>query len=795
MKSTRLCASLSCGALLVLAGCGSGGGSGGGSNAAVVFGSVYGLSEDNRLVTFELGSTDDLLTDRAITGLPAGENLVGIDFRPSTGELYALGSSSRLYRIDFKTAKATALGAGPFAPALVGSEFGFDFNPVADRVRVVSDTDENVRLHPDTGALASSDTTLAYDALDINSAANPNVVASAYTNNFTGGGSTTLYGIDSALDVLVRQGSPGGAPTSPNAGTLFTVGALGIDASDSLGFDVSEFGSAVACVTANAAVDTQIYGIDLGTGTATLVGTIAVRKVRDIALRPQAQPRVFAVTRDNDLVTFRPGAPGTILSTKRILGLQTGESVLGIDFRSSTGELYALGSTSRLYRVSTTNASAFEVGAAAFAPALLGVEFGVDFNPVVDRIRVVSDAEQNLRLHPDTGAVASNDSLIAYDVADPNFGANPALSAVAYSNNFTGAGSTTLYGIDEALDVLVTQGSPGGNPVNPNAGTLFTVGALGVDTTSGVGMDISVQGGVLASLTAAAATQSDLYSINATTGAATLIGSIAAADTVVDIAIEPPAAPRIYAVTADNRLVSFAPGAPNELISDDVITGLGAGENVLGIDFRPSTRELYALGSSSRVFTLKLSNGVATAVEATPFTPAVSGTSFGFDFNPSADRLRSVSNTTQNLRLHPDTAVVVATDTQVAYAVGDINFGAVPSLVGSAYDANFPSVGSTTLWGLDSNLDILVRQGSVGGTPSSPNSGELTTIGALGMDASTLVAFDIAGTGAAFASVQVVAAPSSELFTLDLTTGAATVIGSIGTLETIVAMAVQPLGP
>lgn len=679
---------------------------------------------------------------------------------------------------------------------MVGNEVGFDFNPAADRVRVVSDADENLRLHPDTGVVASSDTALAYDVADVNSAANPNVVAAAYTNNFAGSASTTLYGIDSALDVLVTQGSPGGAPTSPNAGTLFTVGALGVDASNKLGFDVSEAGSAVACVTANAGTDTQIYSINLTTGAATMLGTIAGGKVvRDIALRPQAQPRVFGVTRDNDLVTFRPGAASTILSTKRILGLQVGESVLGIDFRPSTGELYGLGSTSRLYRISTTNATAFEVGATAFTPALLGVEFGFDFNPVPDRIRVVSDAEQNLRLHPDTGAVASNDSVLAYDLADPNNGANPSLVGIAYTNNFTGAGSTTLYGIDESLDVLVTQGSPGGSPTSPNAGTLFTVGALGVDTVRAVGLDVSVQGGMLASLTASGATQSDLYSINTVTGAATLIGRIGAADLVTDIAIEPPAAPRIYAVTADNRLISFAPGAPTVLVSDDVITGLGAGENVIGIDFRPSTRELYALTSSSRVFTLKLSNGVATAVEATPFTPAVNGTDFGFDFNPSADRLRAVSNAGQNLRLHPDTGVVVATDTPLAYALGDPNFAAVPSVVGSAYDTNFSSVGSTTLWGIDSNLDILVRQGSVGGTPSSPNSGELTTVGALGIDVTNLVGFDIAGTNAAFVGALVVGATTSELFSVNLASGATTSLGSIGLSEPIVALAVQPIAP
>ena len=98
----------------------------------------------------------------------------------------------------------------------------------------------NREINPNNGTLAGTDTTLAYATGDANAAANPNLVAVAYTNSVAGTPSTTLYGIDSNLDILVRQGSPGGAPVSPNSGQLFTVGPLGVNTANDAGFDISD---------------------------------------------------------------------------------------------------------------------------------------------------------------------------------------------------------------------------------------------------------------------------------------------------------------------------------------------------------------------------------------------------------------------------------------------------------------------------------------------------------------------------------------------------------------------------
>lgn len=249
----------------------------------------------------------------------------------------------------------------------------------------------------------------------------------------------------------------------------------------------------------------------------------------------------FALTTGNRLLRFNTALPGKLTSSVAVGGLQRGESLLAIDLRPANGQLYGLGSSSRLYTIDAATGIATQVGSAAFAVPLSGTEFGFDFNPTVDRIRIVSDTGQNLRVNPDTGAVVDTDAnapgtqadgALAYAPSpEPNNGQTPRVSGAAYTNNFAGATSTTLYDIDYGLDVLVTQ-----NP--PNAGTLNTVGTLGVDASRLVGFDIAGNGGTaFAALTTPTDTVSRLYSIDLSTGAATPIGDFGSAELVRDLAV------------------------------------------------------------------------------------------------------------------------------------------------------------------------------------------------------------------------------------------------------------------
>lgn len=227
---------------------------------------VYGVTNSNNLVTWDSGDSTDLLSGVAISGLMQNEQVRGIDFRPASGQMYAVGSFNNLYTVDTNTGAATQVGSGPFAPGANGSSFGFDFNPTIDRIRYVSDANQNLVLNPNDGS-ATLVTDLFYGMGDVNEGMDPNVVGSAYTNSFMGSSSTQLYGIDSALDILVTQAN--------SAGTLMTVGSLGVDVNDSLSFDISGgTGIAYATVQSNDLARSTFWMIDLGTGEATMLGEI-----------------------------------------------------------------------------------------------------------------------------------------------------------------------------------------------------------------------------------------------------------------------------------------------------------------------------------------------------------------------------------------------------------------------------------------------------------------------------------------------------------------------------------------
>ena len=251
---------------------------------------VIALTTSNRLVRFS--TVDTCATEPAVTvtGLQPDEVLLGIDMRPATGELYGLGSSSRLYRLDPFTGQATAVGTAPFVIPLAGTAFGVDFNPTVDRVRIVSNTGQNLRAHPDLGTIVDFDATtpgvqpdgsLAYDAttsdgdpIDVNAGALPLAVAAAYTNpdNDPATG-TTLYVIDADLNVLTIQ-----AP--PNNGVLNTVGALGANTTQLAGFDIATTNQALAALKlvggtkVKGCGNSALVSIDLPTGATAVVGVI-----------------------------------------------------------------------------------------------------------------------------------------------------------------------------------------------------------------------------------------------------------------------------------------------------------------------------------------------------------------------------------------------------------------------------------------------------------------------------------------------------------------------------------------
>jgi hypothetical protein len=221
---------------------------------------LFATTDSNQLIRFDSGRPGRLKDVRPITGLPAGQTLTGIDFRPATGDLYGVGSDSVVYRVSPRTGIAVAEGPA-FTPALTGSFYGVDFNPTVDKIRVTSDAGINLRLNVDEGTLLSTDAPL--------NPGMPRIVGSAYTNssfNSTKPGTTTLYGVDSGADTISVQ-------NPPNNGTLTNPRRLPFDLQDQSGFDIAGAKN-IGYIATRMSRGSGLYQVDPATGRSRFAGRI-----------------------------------------------------------------------------------------------------------------------------------------------------------------------------------------------------------------------------------------------------------------------------------------------------------------------------------------------------------------------------------------------------------------------------------------------------------------------------------------------------------------------------------------
>lgn len=226
-----------------------------------------GLTDDNTLLIFDSASPS-ATTSVQVTGVDG--YLLGIDLRPANGLIYGLSNTNNLYTIDPLSGAATFIST--LSAAFTGGvNSGVDFNPAADRLRVVGTNGQNFRINVDTGLVAED---------SLLNPGTPVITAAAYTNvdNDPATG-TTLYNIDTALGQLFIQ-------NPPNAGTQVLVGSLNIPNLESAsGFDIvttNGVNTAFAALTAHDV--TSLYRIDLATGAATKLGLIGNGKTELIGL-------------------------------------------------------------------------------------------------------------------------------------------------------------------------------------------------------------------------------------------------------------------------------------------------------------------------------------------------------------------------------------------------------------------------------------------------------------------------------------------------------------------------------
>jgi hypothetical protein len=210
--------------------------------------------------------------------------VLGIDFRPADGQLYALTSDGIIATVDPTTGEATPK-ATLEAVLPEGVKISVDFNPVADKMRILGSDGTNLRVNVNDGAVVT-DKQLAFAENDVASGDTPMIVAGAYTNAVKGPKETTLYDIDGTLGRLLRQ-------VPPNDGILNSVGSIGVDA-EGVAFDIStdSAGTNSAMLLAGG----SLYSVDLTTGAALSGKPIAKLPsgVLDIAIMPAKAPNQTA---------------------------------------------------------------------------------------------------------------------------------------------------------------------------------------------------------------------------------------------------------------------------------------------------------------------------------------------------------------------------------------------------------------------------------------------------------------------------------------------------------------------
>jgi hypothetical protein len=219
---------------------------------------AIGLVGGTTLVMFDT-ETRAVSGTMDVTGV---DGLAGIDVRPADKLLYGVTLAGEVVTIDTASGAATMKSTlSEMLPSFEGAIV--DFNPMADRLRLMATDGTNHRVNVDDG-MVTVDGSLAYEAGDMHEGETPAIVAAAYINSIGKPEATAMYDIDATIAALVQQ-------VSPNDGTLGAIGELGVEGS-SYAYDIAA--TEALENTAYLVVDNVLHTVDLESGAATEVGAI-----------------------------------------------------------------------------------------------------------------------------------------------------------------------------------------------------------------------------------------------------------------------------------------------------------------------------------------------------------------------------------------------------------------------------------------------------------------------------------------------------------------------------------------
>src|SRR5215510_14214259 len=200
----------------------------------------------------------------------------------------------------------------------------------------------------------------------------------------------------------------------------------------------------------------------------------------------------------------------------------------------------------------------------------------------------------------------------------------------------------------------------------------------------------------------------------------------------------------IYALNTNNVILVLQPGATNftRLVRVNKANG-----NLIGIDFRPADKRLYALTDTGTLYTISLDTTTLGAVTmVSNLSPRFNaGYQSLMDFNPIVDAIRFIGSDNSNYAVVKDANGILnttAVQTSLTYPAPDVNAGKDPNVACGSYNNNFAGATVTLFYGIDYGLDTFftIPPATAGGS-SNTGGGQLQTIGPLVTPAGARVNF------------------------------------------------------
>jgi hypothetical protein len=533
---------------------------------------------------------------------------------------------------------------------------------------------------------------------------------------------------------------------------------------------------------------------------------------------PAVTPDTTLLLNANQIVQFAKNTPAFPKTAQDLTGVTTGDIIVSIDRRPQNNRLYGLGyngtsGTVRLYQISeeTGTAGALPDPTTSFVdedgnPVRIGLnadtKIEIDFNPLVDRLRVVTSNGQNFRMNPNTGDFIDGNlgggALTGINMDGITHGSTSTLTGAAYTNNQTNVTATTLYTHDNTTKGVFIQ-SP------PNEGTQTGSNILTTAPFNIAGFDIGADALVTTSNNAVTSGTGNLFAqlefggpqlfcsfnlVTAAMGTCNAVGSNTSG--VLGLALNDFSGLSIIGLSSAGNLVRFKSSTPGTTTTV-ATSGITAGESLVGIDFRPSTGQLFSVGINATanigtVYILDPQTGVATVVGSTGSISGVdfpdpASSTYAINFNPTADRIRLITSTGINMRLSPLNGIVSSNDVAIN------GLGAVVN--GASYTDSYGGATLTTLYTIDAlNKAIYIQNPANNGTQTNKInlvfSPDITFNAELGFEIQS--GARVSANGAALTSdfphtayATLTSGGVPKLYLIDLTTGQATVVGTLGT--------------